>query len=81
MANTTTHSEAIIAAKITRTNFSLISADRIGTRSTREYYTVSPMGNPIPQVAGCCIGREVFFDVRNGEEVGASLKFDVQGMR
>jgi hypothetical protein len=75
------HSSAIIEAKISRRNFSLINADRIGTRSTREYYTVSPKGNPIPQVAGCCIGRETFFDTITGAEVGASLKFDAKGMR
>lgn len=77
----TTHSQAIIAAKLNRQNFSFINADRLGTRSTREYYTVSPKGNEIPQVPGCCIGRETFFDVESGEVVGASLKFDAPGLR
>jgi hypothetical protein len=72
---------AIIEAKNARRNFSLINADRLGTRSTREYYTVSPKGNKIPQVPGCCIGREVFFDTITGVEVGASLKFDAAGLR
>lgn len=75
------HSAALIEAKVSRRNFSLIHADRIGTRSTREYYTVSPRGNAIPQVPGCCIGRETYFDVLTGAEVGASVKFDAPGMR
>ena len=76
-----THSEAIQAAKAARVNFSFIYADRLGTRSTREYYTVSRKGNVIPQVPGCCIGDETFFDVATGKPVGASLKFDAPGMR
>ena len=75
------HTAAIITAKLTRTNFSLVCADRIGTRSTRSYYTVSPKGNPIPQVPGCCIGTETYFDAATGAAVGASLKFDAPGMR
>lgn len=77
----TTHSQAVTEAMLSRRDFSYINADRLGTRSTRTYSTISRKGNPIPQVPGCCIGLEIFYDVATGAEVGASLKFDAPGMR
>jgi hypothetical protein len=75
------HSAAMTEARNARHNHSLINADRLGTRSTRIYSTVSERGNLIPQRPGCCIGVETFFDEMTGAEVGKSLKFDAPGMR